>query len=156
MSTYGGALSFIKGSPPDLLDSMPDLRILLINTKVPRSTKEYVAGVRRKLDAHQAPMGHVLEAMDSISKDACKVYAELKVAQDSNNDTARTTSFVQMEGLINLNQHLLNAIGVGHPALDAICAITQKHSLATKLTGAGGKCSANQTQPGLPATLAPW
>ena len=49
------------------------LRVLLVNTRVSRSTKEYVAGVRRKLETFPAPMGQILDAMDSISKDVGSV-----------------------------------------------------------------------------------
>lgn len=37
-----------------------------------------------------------------------------------------------------VNQHLLNALGVGHVALDQVCAMAQERGLAAKLTGAGG------------------
>ena len=47
--------------------------MLLVNTRVSRSTKEYVAGVRRKLETFPAPMGQILDAMDSISKDVGSV-----------------------------------------------------------------------------------
>ena len=37
-----------------------------------------------------------------------------------------------------MNQHLLNAVGVGHPALDRVCAVARERGLTAKLTGAGG------------------
>ena len=37
-----------------------------------------------------------------------------------------------------MNQHLLNALGVGHAALDRVCATALERGLAAKLTGAGG------------------
>lgn len=37
-----------------------------------------------------------------------------------------------------MNQQLLNAIGVGHPSLDRVCAMAQQFGLSAKLTGAGG------------------
>jgi len=37
-----------------------------------------------------------------------------------------------------MNQHLLNMLGVGHTSLDAVSAITRRHNLHAKLTGAGG------------------
>ena len=40
--------------------------------------------------------------------------------------------------LFQVNHQLLNAIGVGHPSLDTVCAIAMEHGLAAKLTGAGG------------------
>ena len=37
-----------------------------------------------------------------------------------------------------MNQHLLNALGVGHAALDRVYALARERGLAAKLTGAGG------------------
>jgi len=39
---------------------------------------------------------------------------------------------------VKVNQHLLEALGVGHPALERIRIITSKYGLYSKLTGAGG------------------
>ena len=43
-----------------------------------------------------------------------------------------------VQELFVLNQHLLNAVGVGHPALDQVCTLAREEGLAAKLTGAGG------------------
>ena len=43
-----------------------------------------------------------------------------------------------LQDLFVLNQHLLNALGVGHTALDKVCSMAQEHGLAAKLTGGGG------------------
>lgn len=40
--------------------------------------------------------------------------------------------------LMELNHNLLNAMGVGHPTLDQIVAVTKRHGFYSKLTGAGG------------------
>ncbi len=49
-----------------------------------------------------------------------------------------------------VNQHLLNAIGVGHPSLDRVCGIAQRIGLSAKLTGGGGGgCSIALIPPGL-------
>lgn len=37
-----------------------------------------------------------------------------------------------------MNQHMLNAIGVGHPVLDRVCAVAASLGAHAKLTGAGG------------------
>ena len=82
--------------------------------------------------------GQILDAMDSISKDARDLFAELKGAQDAGAAEALSAATAKIEGLIELNQHLLNAIGVGHPALDKVCATTKAFGLSAKLTGSGG------------------
>ena len=40
--------------------------------------------------------------------------------------------------MIEINQHLLSSIGVGHPSLTSIYDIARRHGYACKLTGAGG------------------
>lgn len=45
---------------------------------------------------------------------------------------------VCMQELFTFNQHLLDTLGVGHPALQRVCSIAQQFGLAAKLTGAGG------------------
>lgn len=40
--------------------------------------------------------------------------------------------------LVEMNQSLLNCLGVGHPRLDRVAEIAALHGLAAKLTGAGG------------------
>ncbi|KAM5200491.1 mevalonate kinase isoform 2-T2 [Hipposideros larvatus] len=91
VSTWGGALRYQQGkiSP---LKRPPALKILLTNTKVPRSTKTLVASVRNRL----------------------------------------------LKELIDMNQHHLNALGVGHASLDRLCQAAMAHGLHSKLTGAGG------------------
>uniref|UniRef100_A0AAF6YN97 mevalonate kinase n=1 Tax=Bos taurus TaxID=9913 RepID=A0AAF6YN97_BOVIN len=91
VSTWGGALRYQQGKISSL-KRPPVLKILLINTKVPRSTKVLVANVRSRL----------------------------------------------LKELIDMNQHHLNALGVGHASLDQLCQVTTAHGLHSKLTGAGG------------------
>ena len=37
-----------------------------------------------------------------------------------------------------MNQGLLSSLGVSHPSLERVVAVTARHGLHTKLTGAGG------------------
>lgn len=51
--------------------------------------------------------------------------------------------------LIDMNQHQLNAIGVGHSSLDRVCQVSTVHGLHSKLTGAGGGgCAITLLRPG--------
>lgn len=51
--------------------------------------------------------------------------------------------------LIDMNQHHLNALGVGHASLDQLCQVTTAHGLHSKLTGAGGGgCGITLLRPG--------
>uniref|UniRef100_A0A9L0IL92 GHMP kinase C-terminal domain-containing protein n=2 Tax=Equus asinus TaxID=9793 RepID=A0A9L0IL92_EQUAS len=46
--------------------------------------------------------------------------------------------YLVLEELIDMNQHHLNALGVGHASLDQLCQVTTAHGLHSKLTGGGG------------------
>lgn len=48
-----------------------------------------------------------------------------------------------------MNQHHLNALGVGHTSLDQLCQLTMARGLHSKLTGAGGGgCGITLLRPG--------
>lgn len=54
-----------------------------------------------------------------------------------------------------MNQHHLNALGVGHASLDQLCRVTAAHGLHSKLTGAGGGgCGITLLKPG--TGYGPW
>jgi hypothetical protein len=92
--------------------------------------------------------------MDTISKDVSKLLASLKQAQACDDGDGAVTAIGQLEKLIEMNQHLLNTLGVGHPALDTVCAITKCSGLAAKLTGAGGGgCAFVLIRPDVPESL---
>lgn len=55
---------------------------------------------------------------------------------------------------MDLNHHLLQAMGVSHETLDRICHVTSKHGLHSKLTGAGGGgCAVTLLRPDTPQTV---
>ncbi|NXD77151.1 KIME kinase, partial [Halcyon senegalensis] len=110
---------------------VPMLRILLTNTKVPRSTKVLVAEVKEKILKFPAIMNPVLDSIDAISQE-CQSVLEAMPANPS------PQHYPVLEELFDINQHHLNVIGVGHPSLDRLCRVTASHGLHSKLTGAGG------------------
>ncbi|NXW16303.1 KIME kinase, partial [Circaetus pectoralis] len=121
-----------RGKEVSLVASrVPMLRILLTNTKVPRSTKVLVAGVKEKILKFPAIMNPVLDSIDAISQE-CQSVLEAMPANPS------PEYYPVLEELFDINQHHLNVIGVGHPSLDRLCRVTASHGLHSKLTGAGG------------------
>eukprot|EP00055_Hartaetosiga_balthica_P015241 m.88735 g.88735 ORF g.88735 m.88735 type:complete len:396 (+) comp8815_c0_seq4:66-1253(+) len=137
MCCYGGAMKYVKGEffP---IDTFPQLDVVLINTQVPRSTKTLVSGVgdlRSKYPAVMEPLLNSFQAITEASIAACeKINAECDTAKDTNVDE----HFRTLKQLITMNQHLLNAIGVGHRDLDKVVAKAALHGFSAKLTGAGG------------------
>lgn len=133
VSTFGGALCFTAGRI-EQLNAMPQFHILLINTHVPRSTKQLVEGVRQKHSRYVDIVDPVLSSVEAITQRCQQTLAA--VAADD--DNATDTYFHTLEELIDMNQHLLNMLGVGHASLDTVVSVARRHHLHAKLTGAGG------------------
>lgn len=131
VGTWGGMLRFLAGKIIPL-SSVPLLRILLTNTKVPRSTKVLVARVKDKINKFPSVMTPVLDSVDAISCTCEKVLSEMTCQPITGEH------YNILEELIDINQHHLNVMGVGHPALDTLCRVTLTRGLHSKLTGAGG------------------
>ncbi|XP_041642587.1 mevalonate kinase isoform X2 [Cheilinus undulatus] len=119
VGTWGGMLRFLAGKIIPL-SRVPLLRILLTNTKVPRSTK------------FPSIMTPVLDSVDAVSCTCEKVLSEMTC------EPITGEHYNILEELIDINQHHLNVMGVGHPALDTLCQVTLARGLHSKLTGAGG------------------
>ncbi|KAI1901006.1 hypothetical protein AGOR_G00055690 [Albula goreensis] len=130
VSTWGGILRYHAGKITPL-SRVPMLRILLTNTKVPRSTKVLVAGVKDKINKFPAVMNPVLESIDAVSCTCQQTLSEMATEPTPEH-------YDVLEELIDINQHHLNVIGVGHPSLDRLCQATLGLGLHSKLTGAGG------------------
>eukprot|EP00123_Amoebidium_parasiticum_P004867 comp16141_c0_seq2/m.13724 comp16141_c0_seq2/g.13724 ORF comp16141_c0_seq2/g.13724 comp16141_c0_seq2/m.13724 type:complete len:181 (-) comp16141_c0_seq2:478-1020(-) len=114
---------------------MPELRICLTNTRVPRSTKALVAEVGRRKTVVPSVVNPMLDAVQSISDEVLSMFDLMNADCD---DATRQQCLEKMELLVDINQSILNGLGVGHPSLDKMCAATSKYGLHSKLTGAGG------------------
>ncbi|XP_029294711.1 mevalonate kinase isoform X2 [Cottoperca gobio] len=131
VGTWGGMLRFLAGKIIPL-SRVPLLRILLTNTKVPRSTKVLVARVKDKINKFPTVMTPVLDSVDALSCTCEKVLSEMTC------EPITGEHYNILEELIDINQHHLNVMGVGHPSLDTLCRVTLAKGLHSKLTGAGG------------------
>ncbi|KAK1806912.1 hypothetical protein P4O66_005394 [Electrophorus voltai] len=131
VATWGGILRYHAGKITPL-SRVPLLRILLTNTKVPRSTKLLVSGVKDKINKFPSIMVPVLESVDAVSRTCELTLREMATAG------ASAQHYDTLEELMDINQHHLSVMGVGHPALDTLCRLTLAHGLHSKLTGAGG------------------
>jgi len=163
-SCFGGAVRLNRTLGRfETLPPLPEMNILLTNTHVPRTTKTLVRGVRVLHDAMPAVVKPILESVEGVSQE----FLRLIDPSGSSTATAETTStppvaspagtpskstphvpkkpdsldeFIDAVGqLMNVNQGLLCALGVGHPALNRVVEASAKHgNMASKLTGAGG------------------
>ena len=131
VSSYGGMIEFANGVVT-LLESVPRLRILLVNTNVSRNTKHVIEKVRDQFIAMPRVVKAVMDAIDGVSHTAL---ANLKAMAEEGDTKER---YETAEKLLDYNQKLLEALNVSHPALEEICSLVAEYDLHAKLTGAGG------------------
>ena len=133
---------------------LPPLRILVTNTRVPKETGALVAGVRRLREAMPAVVDPLIASIDAVSHramDAVARYAAATAAESAAPAPAPAPPgaelppspplaalLAELALLARINHALLNALGVGHEALDTVTSLSARAGLASKLTGAGG------------------
>ncbi|KAJ6802731.1 mevalonate kinase-like [Iris pallida] len=132
VSTYGNMITFRLGELTRIKSAAP-LKMLITNTKVGRNTKALVAGVSERASRHPDAMASVFTAVDCISKEMSTV-----IESPVSDDISITAKEEKIEELMEMNQGLLQCMGVSHASIEAVLRITFKYKLASKLTGAGG------------------
>ncbi|SCV02561.1 LAME_0H02784g1_1 [Lachancea meyersii CBS 8951] len=132
VATYGNAVLFQRQANAEtkseqILD-FPQIPMILTNTKIPRSTKVLVAGVKDLITRQPEIVSPILKSMGQLASRGAKILADL---DDSN--------YADLCELIRINHGLLVSLGVSHPGLEIIKALGDSMSIGTtKLTGAGG------------------
>lgn len=160
--SYGGVISF-KDGHIDTLGTC-GLQIMLVNTKVPRSTQALVASVKEKLEKFPEIINPILESMDALAERALSILrrlSKLKLNREDDPNIIPITSdedclakelvldepsaaaaisslYEELCVLLDMNHSLLTALGVSHPALERVVSVSSEHRLHAKLTGAGG------------------
>lgn len=124
IATYGGILRFQSGriDQKELKHTIP---LIIGNTKIPRDTKKLVSGVSDLKTSHKNLIEPILETMGNLA-DQVETFIENKELE-------------KLGKILDINQGLLDSIGVGHNALsDYIWNARAAGALGAKLTGAGG------------------
>ncbi|XP_047139320.1 mevalonate kinase isoform X2 [Hydra vulgaris] len=129
VSIFGDCISF-KSGEINRIHCGIDMKVLIINTGVSRNTKDIVTSVREKSEKFPMVYHSLFETMDKVS-------TTFKNLLTVNADEEKNKSSY-FEHLIDINQHLLEAIGVSHPVVNKVITICKKHGLHPKITGAGG------------------
>ena len=142
VSTGGKAVLFkredyTKAPTVTPLRNFPELPLLLVNTKQPRSTATEVAKVGALKRSLPVITELILDAIDKVTETA----HELIDSPTFDSKNARTSQALGQ--LMNVNHGLLVSLGVSHPRLERIRDIVDSCDAGwTKLTGAGGGGSA--------------
>lgn len=132
VSTYGNMIKFRSGELTCIKTNMP-LKMLITNTKVGRNTKALVAGVSERAMRHGSAMTSVFNAVDAISNEMAAI-----IQSPVSDDLAITEKEEKIGELMEMNQGLLQCMGVNHASIETVIRTTLKYKLSTKLTGAGG------------------
>lgn len=87
VAVKGGALKFsrpMNGNPGGMhgLHGFKSIRFLLTDTRVPRSTKQLVAGVAAKMQADPADGRRVMSSIQAIADDATRLLTSESVSRD--------------------------------------------------------------------------
>ncbi|EDW00995.1 mevalonate kinase [Drosophila grimshawi] len=129
--TYGGILRFVKGQGFQALCIQKPLSILLVDSRISRSTADIVAKVRHLGEEFPQLIEAIWQACEQLVNAAVPLYESFGNAQDD------SQKFEKLERLFQINNDLLKAIGVSHPKLEQIFTIAFKRGFFSKLTGAG-------------------
>ncbi|KAI1853790.1 hypothetical protein JX266_001774 [Neoarthrinium moseri] len=148
VATQGKAVVFQRtdyGKPPSVrpLWDFPELPLLLVDTKQPKSTAFEVAKVAKLRDTHPKLVGSILESIDRVTRSANELI------DDDDFDSEELESLRKVGELMSINHGLLVSLGVSHPRLERVRELVDHEGLGwTKLTGAGGGgCSITLMRP---------
>ncbi|KAI5634200.1 mevalonate kinase [Phthorimaea operculella] len=71
--TFGSLVSFKKGSKPRHLDIQMNLRVLLVDSRVTRETRQLVVKVAALRQRNKGAVDHIMEACDHVASTATQV-----------------------------------------------------------------------------------
>ena len=124
--TMGGYILFQSGKikDNDVRHKSP-IRVLLIDTKVSRSTRSSCDNIEQTLRDHPDKINTILDAINSITVGAWRKIEDPEFKPRN------------IASLLQENQAYLDKLGVGHKKLTEICKKARQYDLRAKLTGAG-------------------
>lgn len=125
--TYGKLVKFLRGKTPEAISTSTKIDILIVDTKVSRSTSQLVAKVAKFKERFPRLASSIFDAMGYLVSDV------VAILESSNENT-----FKDLNNLVEVNNNLLRSIGVSHESLEKIFATSSRHGFNSKLTGAGG------------------
>jgi mevalonate kinase len=121
VSSFGGVV-LIEGPEKRRLPPV-NLPLVVGNSRVSHNTSQMVEKVARERERHPGIVNPLLDAIGAVTREALLEFHDLKA----------------LGSLMNTNHALLDAIGVGHPALTRlVLAARAAGAFGAKTTGAGG------------------
>lgn len=127
VSTYGGIIEYDKKSGFKKIDSKTDLNLIIVNTKIPHSTKKVVTKVKEFIDNNEKTFSELCEGEK-------KIIEKVNLALELGDLKSIGEAMIQ-------NQKYLDKIGVSNETLRTTIDDANKTSFGSKITGAGdGGC----------------
>lgn len=131
VAIYGAVIEFKKPDKLEPVFGVKKMEILLVDTRVARSTKDLVARFAGLKIKFPEIVDSVLGAIDQVSQEALMLIRKMRTLDDPDH-------WRDLATLVEVNHGLLASCQVSHPALEKICAAAREAKLAAKMTGAGG------------------
>ncbi len=127
VSTYGGIIEYDKKSGFRKIDTKTDLHLVIVNTKIPHSTKKVVTKVKEFIDKNE-------KTFSDLCEQEMKLIEKANLALNSGDLKSIGEAMIQ-------NQKYLDQIGVSNEILGGLIDDANKTSFGSKITGAGdGGC----------------
>jgi mevalonate kinase len=135
LSTYGGAIYLSKSRKAEKLPVNYELPLVIGHTPREGNTAELVRVVRKKMEKYPSSIKPIFESIEQLTMEAREALLE--------------EDHEKLGELMNINQGLLDALGVSTPTLSRmVYQAREAGALGSKITGAGGGGSVIAYSPG--------
>jgi len=125
--TYGGIIEYDKKNGFRKINSKTKLHLIIVNTKIPHSTKNVVSKVKEFIEKNE-------KTFSDLCEEEMKLIEKVNLALISGDLKSIGKAMIQ-------NQKYLDQIGVSNEILRALIDNANKTSFGSKITGAGdGGC----------------
>ncbi|XP_031624878.1 mevalonate kinase [Contarinia nasturtii] len=129
--TFGNVVEFTKNPKRFMNVALKSpINIMLVNTGVSRNTSEIVRRVQELKSIHTKLIDTIMDAMAALVDDVVQILENVE-------DRPEEENYLKLKRLFSINNNLLRALGVSHPVLEEIFAISERLGFSVKLTGAG-------------------
>uniref|UniRef100_A0A914ES42 Mevalonate kinase n=1 Tax=Acrobeloides nanus TaxID=290746 RepID=A0A914ES42_9BILA len=138
--TYGGVASYKPGRPIENLRNIPELKVILVNSKVERNTSRMVQTVKERLKKFPEVIDGIFNAIDAISREAARILQKTPdenggALENGGRSATLTPSFAP-----EMDHHSLQPISVGErsSSLGSYVLGGKRGSTASAISGVSG------------------
>uniref|UniRef100_A0A7E4WBD4 Mevalonate kinase n=1 Tax=Panagrellus redivivus TaxID=6233 RepID=A0A7E4WBD4_PANRE len=137
--TYGGVASYKPGRPIENLRNIPNLKVILVNSKVERNTTRMVQTVKERMKRSPFIVENILNTIDSISQEVASILQKADenggVVENGGRSATLTPAFMTEMDHTNLQPV---SVGGRSSSLSSYVAGGKRGSTASALSGISG------------------